>query len=150
MFSSHLWTARHNPFPSNLWVTPFKLSAIWSVFFNQICHLTTFKQKRINSRFLFLLHIYRLLNLVPHSSTNMNINLSSTTYCSLVEILLAGGGGRGSQRERDVVFLGWPMSPNTGGGGEGCGGLSSANENSCGHGAQIKFRDLTPYLTYDY
>jgi len=87
LFSIPFWTARHNPFPSNIWVTPFKLSAIWSVFFNQICHLTTFKQKRINSRFLFRLYIYRLLYLFTHSSTNMNINLISTTCCSLVEIL---------------------------------------------------------------
>jgi hypothetical protein len=28
-------------------------------------------------------------------------------------------------------------------------GLSSDNEYSCAHGAQIKFGDLTPYLTYD-
>ena len=28
----------------------------------------------------------------------------------------------------------------------GCG--VSANEYSCAHGAQINFRDLTPYLTY--
>jgi hypothetical protein len=32
------------------------------------------------------------------------------------------------------------------GGGGGCG--VSANECSCAHGAQINFRDLTPYLTY--
>ncbi len=38
------------------------------------------------------------------------------------------------------------MSPNGGWGGGGCG--LSANEYSCAHGAQIKFRDLTPYLTY--
>ncbi len=36
------------------------------------------------------------------------------------------------------------MSPNAGGG--GCG--ASANENSCAHGAQRNFGDLTPYLTY--
>jgi hypothetical protein len=38
------------------------------------------------------------------------------------------------------------MSPNSGRGG-GCCGIS-ANEYSCAHGAQINFRDLTPYLTY--
>jgi hypothetical protein len=31
-------------------------------------------------------------------------------------------------------------------GGGGCG--VSANENSCAHGVQINFGDLTPYLTY--
>ncbi len=36
------------------------------------------------------------------------------------------------------------MIPNAGGGG-GCG--VAADEYSCGHGAQINFRDLTPYLT---
>jgi hypothetical protein len=36
------------------------------------------------------------------------------------------------------------MSPNTG---DGVCGVS-ANEYSCAHGAQIDFRDLTPYLTY--
>jgi hypothetical protein len=30
--------------------------------------------------------------------------------------------------------------------GESCGG--SSNENSCAHGAQINFGDLTSYLTY--
>jgi hypothetical protein len=55
--------------------------------------------------------------------------------------------------QRDVVYLGRPiapsyLSPNAGDrGGEGCG--VSANEYSCAHGAQINFRDLTPYLTYD-
>jgi hypothetical protein len=43
------------------------------------------------------------------------------------------------------------MSPNAGGGEGGCG--VSANENSCAHQVtwsptQIKFGDLTPYLTY--
>ncbi len=37
------------------------------------------------------------------------------------------------------------VSPTAGGGGS-CG--VSANENSCAHGAQINFRDLTLYLTY--
>jgi hypothetical protein len=32
--------------------------------------------------------------------------------------------------------------------GGGCG--VSANEYSCTHGAQINFRDLTPYLTFGY
>ncbi len=55
---------------------------------------------------------------------------------------------RGSQR--DVVYLGWPiapsyMSPKAGGGGSR--GVS-ANEYSCANGAQLNFRDLTPYLTY--
>jgi hypothetical protein len=36
--------------------------------------------------------------------------------------------------------------PKCGGWGWGCG--ASANEYSCAHGAQIKFADLTPYLTY--
>jgi len=31
-------------------------------------------------------------------------------------------------------------------GGGGCG--VSANANSCAHGAQMNFGDLTPYLTY--
>jgi hypothetical protein len=39
------------------------------------------------------------------------------------------------------------MSPNTGGGGGGCG--VSANEYSCAHGAQINFGDLNTYLTHD-
>jgi hypothetical protein len=38
------------------------------------------------------------------------------------------------------------MSPNAG---EGWSCGLSANENSCTHGAQINFGDLTPYLTYD-
>ncbi len=38
------------------------------------------------------------------------------------------------------------MSPNAGGGGN-CG--VAAKEYSCGHGAQINFGDLTPYLSYD-
>jgi hypothetical protein len=38
------------------------------------------------------------------------------------------------------------MGPIAGGGGEGAG--VSANENSCGHGVQINFSDLTPCLTY--
>jgi hypothetical protein len=38
------------------------------------------------------------------------------------------------------------MSPNAGDGGSS--GVS-AHEYSCAHGAQIKFGDLTPYLTYD-
>jgi hypothetical protein len=33
--------------------------------------------------------------------------------------------------------------------GEGGSGGVSANEYSCAHGAQINFRDLTPYITYD-
>jgi hypothetical protein len=37
------------------------------------------------------------------------------------------------------------MRPNARGG-RSCG--VSANENSCAHGAQINFGDLTPYLTY--
>ncbi len=40
------------------------------------------------------------------------------------------------------------MSPNAGGWGDGGGGVP-ANEYSCAHGAQINFRDLTPYLTYE-
>jgi hypothetical protein len=36
------------------------------------------------------------------------------------------------------------MSPNAGGGGEGCGIL--ANEYSFAHGAQIIFGDLSPYV----
>ncbi len=57
---------------------------------------------------------------------------------------------RGSQR--DVVYLGWPITPsymslNRGGGGGGT-GIISANEYSGAHGAQITFGDLTPYLTY--
>ncbi len=56
--------------------------------------------------------------------------------------------GRGS--ERDVVYHGWPkarsyMSPNAG---WGCFGVS-ANEYTCAHGAQKRFEDLTPYLTYE-
>jgi hypothetical protein len=39
------------------------------------------------------------------------------------------------------------MSPNAGLGGGGGWGVS-ANEYSCEQGAQINFRDLTPYLTY--
>jgi hypothetical protein len=46
------------------------------------------------------------------------------------------------------------MSPNAEGwGGGDPGGVAacgvSANEYSCAHGAQIKFGDLTPYLSYD-
>jgi hypothetical protein len=40
------------------------------------------------------------------------------------------------------------MSPNAGGGGGVAGGVP-AIENSCAHGVQINFGDLTPYLTYD-
>ncbi len=52
---------------------------------------------------------------------------------------------------RDIVYLGWPiapsyMSPNAGGGGE-LRGLSQWVQ--LDRGAQINFRDLTPYLTYD-
>jgi hypothetical protein len=39
------------------------------------------------------------------------------------------------------------MSPNAGGWGGG-GGVS-ANENSCAHGAQTNFRDLTPNFIYE-
>ncbi len=54
-------------------------------------------------------------------------------------------------KERDVVYLGWPIAPsymaqNTGGGGGSCG--VSANEYSW-HRVQLNFGDLTPYLTYD-
>jgi hypothetical protein len=38
------------------------------------------------------------------------------------------------------------MSPNAGRG--GIAGVS-ADENSCAHGAQMNFGDLTPYLTFD-
>ncbi len=38
------------------------------------------------------------------------------------------------------------MSTNSGGGG---GGRVAGNEDTCAHGAQINFGDLTPYLTYD-
>jgi hypothetical protein len=54
---------------------------------------------------------------------------------------------------RDVVYLGWPItpsyvSPNAGEWGVGgCGVL--ANEYSIAHGTQINFGDRTPYLTYD-
>ncbi len=44
---------------------------------------------------------------------------------------------------KDVVCLGWPIAP-----GEG-GGWVSAKEYSCAQGAQINFRDLTSYLTFD-
>jgi hypothetical protein len=57
---------------SQIWVTPFKLSAIWSVFLNQICHLTTLKQKRINSLSLFLPYITP--NIYPSS-------FHSSMYC---------------------------------------------------------------------
>ncbi len=53
--------------------------------------------------------------------------------------------------QRYVVYIGWPiacsyMTQMRGKGGGSCG--VSANEYSCTHGAQIKFGDLTPYLTY--
>jgi hypothetical protein len=53
--------------------------------------------------------------------------------------------------QRDVVYLGWPRAPlvyiweQMQGGGDLRGGVS-ANEDSCAHGAQINFRDRTPYL----
>ncbi len=62
-----------------------------------------------------------------------------------------GGGGilfsLGSQR--DVVYLGWSIAPNSvydpnAGGGGG----ASANEYSCVQGAQINFEDPTLYLTW--
>ncbi len=40
------------------------------------------------------------------------------------------------------------MSPNDRGGEGGCG--VSGNEDSCAHGAQINFGDLTPHLNYAY
>ncbi len=50
--------------------------------------------------------------------------------------------------KRYIVYLGRPiapsyMSPNAGG------GVVSANEYSCAHGAEINFGDLTTYLTND-
>jgi hypothetical protein len=41
------------------------------------------------------------------------------------------------------------MSPISGEGGSGGCGVT-ANEYSCAHGSQINFKDLTPYLTYDW
>ncbi len=53
------------------------------------------------------------------------------------------------ESQRDVVYLGWPVSPSyiSPNVGEGCCGVS-ANEYSCAHEAQINFGELTPYLTY--
>ncbi len=54
--------------------------------------------------------------------------------------------------QRDVVYLGWPITPSyispNGGEGGRCGVSVSVDDNSCALGAQINFGDLTPYLTY--
>ncbi len=53
------------------------------------------------------------------------------------------------ERQRDVVYLGWPMAPSYMSPNAGGGGLRiSSNEYSCAHGAQINFGDLTTCITY--
>jgi hypothetical protein len=74
-----------------------------------------------------------------------SIEIEQQNYFFSEESVHDHASNAGGHKEMSSTLAPSYMSPNAG---EGVCGVS-ANENSCTHGAQINFGDLTPYLTYD-